>query len=322
MVWAASTVIALGAAGAAGAGAIASASASKSAANAQTNAANQANATQLQMYNQTREDQTPWRNTGSSALNQLAIGLGLGTGGGAAPTQGADYFDANAYLAANPDVADPSKWAGTAWDHYNQFGRNEGRAFTGNQQYGQEMANFQTNQGGNAPAGFGDLNRKFQASDFTADPGYEFRLAEGARGINNSAAARGGVLSGAALKAASKYNQNFASNEYSNVYNRYNTDQTNQFNRLASIAGVGQTANNAIASAGSNMANNVSQNQLSAGNARASGYVGSANALNSGIGSAYNMYQGNQLMNSLSGYGSTSGTGNYAEEMARLNSQT
>lgn len=169
---------------------------------------------------------------------------------------------------------------------------------------------------------FGSLLRNFGASDFEADPGYDFRLSEGMRGINNSAAARGGVLSGAALKAASKYNQNFASNEYGNAYNRFNTNQTNQFNRLASIAGVGQTATNQVGAAGQNMANNVSQNTLSAGNARASGYVGGANAISGAIGQGYNMYQGNQMMNMLADKnwnGPTGGIGGRADEMARLN---
>lgn len=134
-----------------------------------------------------------------------------------------------------------------------------------------------------------------QPFSFQGDPGYAFREAEGMRGINNSAAARGGILSGAALKAASRYNQNFASNEYGNAYGRYqtdqtnkfnrdNTNQTNQFNRLASIAGVGQTAasqagQNALSlgnSVGDNLtatAANMGQNITGAGNARASGYL-------------------------------------------------
>ena len=48
-------------------------------------------------------------------------------------------------------------------------------------------------------------------SDFTRDPGYQFRQQEGQRGVENSAAARGGILSGGALKAISRYNQDFAS---------------------------------------------------------------------------------------------------------------
>lgn len=38
---------------------------------AQTNAANQANATQMKMFEQNRQDMQPWRQAGASALNQL-----------------------------------------------------------------------------------------------------------------------------------------------------------------------------------------------------------------------------------------------------------
>lgn len=305
MVWAASTVIAVGAVGAAAVGGIAAANASSKAASAQLQASSDANATQLAQYNQTRADQAPWRSSGEAALNQLNIGLGLNNAY-AAPDKSENNFDAVAYLKAHPEVNDNNLWSGSAYSHFlNGYGD-----FIGTNSYNQQLAASQSPQTTQGQAGFGDLNRKFTADDFTADPGYDFRLSEGMKGINNSAAARGGVLSGAALKAASKYNQNFASNEYSNVYNRFNTDQTNKFNRLASIAGVGQMANNQVAAAGTNMANNVSQNQLGAGNARASGYVGQSNALTGGISQAYNMYQGNQLMNRLGGSGTagTSGT--------------
>lgn len=150
---------------------------------------------------------------------------------------------------------------------------------------------------------YGSLQRTFAAKDFVKDPGYAFRLSEGMKGVNNSAAARGGLLSGAALKAASRYNQDFASNEFTNVYNRWNNDRTTQFNRLATLAGVGQTAatqlgNQAIAT-GQAIGNNIT----AAGNARASGYVGAANAVTGAVGTGVNMWQQNQLMNSLNNSG-------------------
>lgn len=121
--------------------------------------------------------------------------------------------------------------------------------------------------------GSGDLMRSFSAKDFQQDPGYAFRQVEGMNGINNSAAARGGVLSGAALKAASRYNQDFASNEYSNAYNRFNTNQTNQYNRLASIAGVGQQAAQTAGQQALATGQTMGENITGAGNARASGYM-------------------------------------------------
>ena len=140
----------------------------------------------------------------------------------------------------------------------------------------------------------GEFNRNFQLSDFQADPGYAFRQAEGQKAIDNSAAARGSALSGATLKALSRFGQDTASNEYQNSYNRWNNDTTSRFNRISGVAGTGQQATSQIGAYGQNAANtssnnamntgsNVASNQVQAGNARASGYVGMANALNSGV---------------------------------------
>lgn len=136
----------------------------------------------------------------------------------------------------------------------------------------------------------GDLMRQFGMEDFQADPGYAFRQAEGMKGLTNSAAARGNLLSGAALKAASRYNQDYATGEYGNAYNRFQTNQTNQFNRLASLAGVGQIAANqngnngvqfgqSVGNALMSTAGQVGSNTLGAGNSRASGYLAQGNAL-------------------------------------------
>lgn len=125
----------------------------------------------------------------------------------------------------------------------------------------------------------GDFNRDFTLADFTADPGYNFRLQQGQRGLEASAAARGGALSGAALKGIDRYNQDFASGEYQNAYNRFNADRTQRFNRLASIAGVGQTATRDVAQQGAQVASNVGNNIMGAGNAQASSYIGQGNAI-------------------------------------------
>jgi len=150
----------------------------------------------------------------------------------------------------------------------------------------------------------GDLMRNFGMSDFEQDPGYQFRMDEGMKGVTNSAAARGGLLSGAALKAASQYNQNFASNEFGNAFARYKGNQEGQYNKLASLAGVGQIAANQNGSGAAQLGNNVGDgmmyvgrsvgnNMMGAGNARASGYLAQGNALtgaiNQGV-SAWNQY--------------------------------
>lgn len=52
------------------------------------------------------------------------------------------------------------------------------------------------------------------------EPGYQFRLGAGMDALQKSAAARGVLRTGGTLKDLVNYNQNFAAQEYNNVYNR------------------------------------------------------------------------------------------------------
>ena len=134
------------------------------------------------------------------------------------------------------------------------------------------------------------------------DPGYQFRLSEGMKALERSAAARGGLISGGALKAASRYGQDYASNEYQNAYNR----ALSQYNTTAALAGVGQTAANTLGQAGQTMASNVGEAYQNAANARASGYVGGANALNQGLNTYLNYNQNQNMLNALQNRGYSS----------------
>lgn len=128
--------------------------------------------------------------------------------------------------------------------------------------------------------------------DMTQDPGYQFRLSEGMKALERQAAARGGLISGGALKAAGRYGQDYASNEYQNAYNR----ALSQYNTTAALAGVGQTATNQMVNAGQAMASNVGEAGAAAAQARASGYMGTANALSSGL-NQYLNYSNQQSQN-------------------------
>jgi hypothetical protein len=57
--------------------------------------------------------------------------------------------------------------------------------------------------------------------DPTFNQNYDWRVNEGLKGVENSAAARGGALSGNALRAITDYGQNAASQEYGNEFNRW-----------------------------------------------------------------------------------------------------
>ena len=174
---------------------------------------------------------------------------------------------------------------------------------------------------------------KFGAGDYQADPGYAFRLAEGQKALDRQAAARGGLISGGALKAATRYGQEMGSQEFGRAYERaltgYNTDVARSdtgYNRLASLAGVGQTATDKIGAAGQamtsgvsgalgNYGNAASDAYMGAANARASGYVGQANAMNQGLGTYLNYTQNQSLLNRLAGSGGGSPSNAQIERM-------
>lgn len=147
------------------------------------------------------------------------------------------------------------------------------------------------------------------------DPGYQFRLEQGQKAIERSAAARGGLLTGGTLKDLTNYGQDLASNEYGNVYartlqnyqtNRENflTNQQNLYNRLMGVSGAGQNAASLLTGAAGQGASNVGNINMGAagqigqdltnyGTARASGYVGANNAYSSilpNVGNALSLY--------------------------------
>lgn len=201
------------------AGGVIASKGSKKAAQTQADAADRSAGMSMEQYQQTREDQAPWRQAGAASLSQMAGGLAPG----------------------------------------------------------------------------GEFNRSFTMADYQQDPGYQFRLQQGEQGIQRAATASGSRYSGATLKALNRFNSDQASQEYGNAYNRYNNDVSSRFNRLASVAGVGQTATAQTASAGQQAVGMAGQAIQNAGTARASGYVGSANAINGTLGSLGNYYQLSQL---------------------------
>lgn len=117
----------------------------------------------------------------------------------------------------------------------------------------------------------GDQQNAF--SKFQASPDYNFRLNEGIRSLDRSAASKGMLLSGAQTKGVQQYGSGLASGEYGNW-----------FNRLNGVAGTGLAA--AQSENNSNLSATQLQNQALAG--QASAYQSSANALASGIGGAFN----------------------------------
>ena len=139
----------------------------------------------------------------------------------------------------------------------------------------------------------------FGQDQFQADPGYGFRMSEGMKALERSAAARGGLMSGSTLKGIQRFGQDLASQEYQNAFNRYQTERNARLNPLQSLANVGQTTAQQLGQAGSQMAVNVGDTMTSGAAARASGYVGQANALTGALGNYMNYQQSQNYLNAM-----------------------
>jgi hypothetical protein len=318
----------LAAAGSLGGAAIAS-SAAGNAANAQVNAADYAANLQYQsgqnaldfqksQWAQQQANVAPWLQTGTNAISTLDQLMGLnppGTGGGTSTIGGAST---TAGGTTSPSLPPLQNIPGGSMYSRGIGMLNDGSTLAGRSATPGSAAIPGTAQpqgtairpGGPAPGvangnlvPFAPWNQQFTPpTDVTQqnDPGYKFRLSQGLGALENSAAARGGLLSGNTAQAEQQFGQDYASNEYNNVYQRalgqyqqnyniYENNQANQWNRLAALAGYGQTAVGQLGAAGSNASNNVTniltgtasnigKDVMSAGNARASGYANQGNA--------------------------------------------
>jgi hypothetical protein len=135
-----------------------------------------------------------------------------------------------------------------------------------------------------------ELTRSFTASDFVKDPGYDFRMQEGQKALERSAAARGGLMGGAAGKAMARYGQDYASNEYQNVYNRFNADRDQRFNKLSGLLTIGQNAAAQTGAAAQNFGNQAGSNIIGGGNAQAASAIAGGNAWSNAIGQGIGAY--------------------------------
>lgn len=158
--------------------------------------------------------------------------------------------------------------------------------------------------GGTGTGEAGYLSKPFTMADYQADPGYDFRVKEGMKALDRVNAAKGKYFSGQAIKGLTDYNQESASQEYQNAYDRYRSNQSDFYSRLTGIADRGMNAAGGIANsgaqtqaqlnnAGQNKVNQVNDNIIGAGNARAAGTIGQGQAwvtgLN-GVGNAISQY--------------------------------
>jgi hypothetical protein len=131
-------------------------------------------------------------------------------------------------------------------------------------------------------------------------PGYEFRLGQGQRANMMASNATGGAVSGNALKSLQDYSQNFASGEYANAFNQFQTQRTNIYNQLSDIAKMGLTGQQGTANAILGTGTNIASITSGLGNAQAASQIGQANAISGavqGAGNAASYYAMNNMNN-------------------------
>lgn len=274
----------------------------------------------------------PFRQGGVAGMNQLLMRLGINPGQG----QTAQPVDRNAIRnRLLPQFTRQPSGDGNFLDEWGipQNGLYGGQAPPGGMSTVDEaglnaaIESEVNGMGGEQASGlsvdpndpnFGSLMRDFGMQDFQEDPGYKFRMDQGLQAQTRGAAASGRLGSGRYLKDLTAYGQGLGAQEYGNAFNRFQINRGNKLNPLMSLAGIGQTATGQQQQASQNFANTAGNLATQGGNARASGYVGSANAWNNAMGGAANAWQGNRLLSAFNaggtGYGGyepwrTSGNG-------------
>lgn len=226
--------------------------AAKKGADATAKASRDANNTERYIFDRSVELTEPQRRMGLDAQNVLASWAGIGPG---------VYFSDDGSLIKGAKLDDGSFGisARTGYDDNNEaVWKPLSKRFDDKASRDNYLANYKVG--------------------FEGDPGYQFRLDQGRKAINNNAAARGLRYSSDTQKAIGDYTQGMASQEFGNAWNR-----------LAGLSGMGQTATNQQINAGQNYAGAYGQNAMNAGLARSSGYAGINNAFQSGINNGFNI---------------------------------
>ena len=164
--------------------------------------------------------------------------------------------------------------------------------------------------GDTASKGYGSLGGGINPGDVQNEAGYQFGLNQGLTAQSNQLGARGMRNSGAAIKAATRYGNDYATTKYDNAFNRIVANRSAQLNPLQSLAGASQTGASTVANSGNNYANTVSGNQTALGNALGANSLAQGNlwggALNQIGSAAKGWYSGSQIDgfngNALTGY--------------------
>ena len=150
-------------------------------------------------------------------------------------------------------------------------------------------------------------NQQLTSAQVMAEPGYQFGLNQGLGAIDKSASARGGLYSGATLKALSRYGNDYASTKFNDAFNRMETSTNNRFNRFATAAGIGQAATNQVNAQGAQLGQSIGNNLIGAGNTSAASAIGQSNVWSNALNRATGY--GTNWFNSPSSAGSSISNG-------------
>jgi hypothetical protein len=125
-----------------------------------------------------------------------------------------------------------------------------------------------------------ELTRSYTAEDFNQgiDPGYQFRLAQGQKALENQYNRGGGLISGNVMQGMQDYTQGQASQEFGAAFGRNAATQTNIFNRLKGIADMGLGATGTTAEAATRTGESMGSAAIAGGQAQAAGQIGQAKA--------------------------------------------
>lgn len=218
--------------------------------------------TQLQMFEQNREDFAPYRETGTRALNQLASLYGLGSDQYTKPMGYDDFLASDSYIAPETivqNVLAPGEMIGDAWEPPTMQQTETLNGLTAQEQYDRYLSGF-------SPRRIESVDQPVpDYSAFIQSPDYQFAYDQGMRSVQQALAKSGyggPNDSGMAMKKLMRFGQGLASQQFSNYKNT-----------LASLAGVGQSATSQLAGMGQQVAANVGRNQQNAGDTRASSYL-------------------------------------------------
>lgn len=256
-------------------GAILGSKAQKKAANTAAQAATENtaanNALARDIYGQNKQTLSPFINTGTQASGAINALLGLGgngyvqsgqsagiPAGGYAPQDFANGLPAGLQMGTMMNSRGNGMWNG---EPISDMSWSDGQQYAPQPQYAAANVNTQA-----APQ---NQQQQYQNAfdNYRNSTGYQFRLGEGARALDNSYASRGVGQSGAAAKAALGYGQNIASGEFGNY-----------LNALMSQQGVGLSAAGAQAGVSTNFVNQTTANNNSGASALANAAIAKGNA--------------------------------------------